>query len=85
MSNALVHKGNRSGGRRSAAREAFPDMIAPLFATRDHSLRDQLLRLAAAARRSGGRWFTPSSGDLGAYVVSDYIRARRGRRGSRAA
>ena len=39
----------------------------------------------AVARRSGGRVFTPSSGDLGAYVVSDYIRARRGRRAARAA
>jgi uncharacterized protein with von Willebrand factor type A (vWA) domain len=38
----------------------------------------------AVARRSGGRVFTPSVADLGAYVVSDYIRARRGRR-SRAA
>ncbi|MEV4622648.1 hypothetical protein AB0J74_28540 [Asanoa sp. NPDC049573] len=39
----------------------------------------------AVARRSGGRVFTPSSDDLGAYVVSDYIRARRGRRAARAA
>ncbi|HEX6498723.1 MAG TPA: hypothetical protein VF054_06780 [Micromonosporaceae bacterium] len=35
----------------------------------------------AVARRSGGRVFTPSADDLGRYVVSDYIRARRGRRG----
>ncbi|MET7419821.1 hypothetical protein [Dactylosporangium sp. NPDC005555] len=35
----------------------------------------------AVARRSGGRVFTPDAGDLGRYVVSDYIRARRGRRG----
>jgi uncharacterized protein with von Willebrand factor type A (vWA) domain len=34
----------------------------------------------AIARRSGGRVFTPSAGDLGEYVVSDYLRARRGRR-----
>jgi uncharacterized protein with von Willebrand factor type A (vWA) domain len=35
----------------------------------------------AVARRSGGRVFTPSTEDLGRYVVSDYLRARRGRRG----
>jgi uncharacterized protein with von Willebrand factor type A (vWA) domain len=35
----------------------------------------------AVARRSGGRVFTPDAADLGRYVVSDYIRARRGRRG----
>ncbi|MEV4515707.1 hypothetical protein AB0K00_42985 [Dactylosporangium sp. NPDC049525] len=35
----------------------------------------------AIAQRSGGRVFTPEAGDLGRYVVSDYIRARRGRRG----
>jgi uncharacterized protein with von Willebrand factor type A (vWA) domain len=35
----------------------------------------------AVARRCGGRVFTPSVEDLGRYVVSDYIRARRGRRG----
>ena len=34
----------------------------------------------AVARRSGGRVFTPDVDDLGRYVVSDYIRARRGRR-----
>ena len=34
----------------------------------------------AVARRSGGRVFTPAAEDLGRYVVSDYIRARRGRR-----
>jgi uncharacterized protein with von Willebrand factor type A (vWA) domain len=33
----------------------------------------------AVARRNGGRVFTPSAADLGAYVVSDYLRARRGR------
>lgn len=36
----------------------------------------------AVARRNGGRVFTPSTADLGAYVVSDYLRARRGRRGA---
>ncbi|WP_433199500.1 VWA domain-containing protein [Dactylosporangium sp. CS-047395] len=35
----------------------------------------------AVARRSGGRVFTPDADDLGRYVVSDYMRARRGRRG----
>ncbi|MFC6017946.1 VWA domain-containing protein [Plantactinospora solaniradicis] len=35
----------------------------------------------AVARRCGGRVFTPELGDLGEYVVSDYLRARRGRRG----
>ncbi|MGC9669429.1 hypothetical protein ACNTMW_23095 [Planosporangium sp. 12N6] len=35
----------------------------------------------AVARRSGGRVFTPDAQDLGRYVVNDYIRARRGRRG----
>ncbi|MCW3814748.1 VWA domain-containing protein [Micromonospora sp. DR5-3] len=34
----------------------------------------------AVARRSGGRLFTPDLDDLGEYVVSDYLRARRGRR-----
>jgi uncharacterized protein with von Willebrand factor type A (vWA) domain len=34
----------------------------------------------AVARRSGGRVFTPSADDLGRYVVSDYMKARRGRR-----
>lgn len=34
----------------------------------------------AVVRRSGGRVFTPDAGDLGRYVVDDYIRARRGRR-----
>jgi uncharacterized protein with von Willebrand factor type A (vWA) domain len=33
----------------------------------------------AVARRNGGRVFTPDTEDLGRYVVSDYIRARRGR------
>ena len=36
----------------------------------------------AVARRNGGRVFTPNADDLGAYVVSDYLRARRGRRGA---
>ncbi|GGM76492.1 VWA domain-containing protein [Dactylosporangium sucinum] len=35
----------------------------------------------AVARRNGGRVFTPEADDLGRYVVSDYLRARRGRRG----
>lgn len=35
----------------------------------------------AVARRNGGRVFTPSAQHLGHYVVSDYLRARRGRRG----
>ncbi|SCL34975.1 Uncharacterized protein, contains von Willebrand factor type A (vWA) domain [Micromonospora pallida] len=34
----------------------------------------------AVARRSKGRLFTPDTEDLGEYVVSDYLRARRGRR-----
>ncbi|GAA3754646.1 VWA domain-containing protein [Plantactinospora mayteni] len=33
----------------------------------------------AVARRCGGRVFTPDLDDLGEYVVSDYLRARRGR------
>jgi uncharacterized protein with von Willebrand factor type A (vWA) domain len=32
------------------------------------------------ARRNGGRVFSPSAERLGEYVVSDYLRARRGRR-----
>jgi len=35
------------------------------------------------ARRNGGRVFSPSPERLGEYVVSDYLRARRGRRRSR--
>jgi uncharacterized protein with von Willebrand factor type A (vWA) domain len=35
----------------------------------------------AVARRSGGRVFSPDADDLGRYVVADYLRARRGRRG----
>jgi uncharacterized protein with von Willebrand factor type A (vWA) domain len=35
----------------------------------------------AVARRNGGRVFTPDADDLGRYVVADYLRARRGRRG----
>ncbi|MGN9779268.1 VWA domain-containing protein [Micromonospora sp. H33] len=34
----------------------------------------------AVARRSKGRLFTPDTDDLGEYVVSDYLRARHGRR-----
>lgn len=34
----------------------------------------------AIARRNGGRVFTPSLDRLGQYVVSDYLRTRRGRR-----
>jgi uncharacterized protein with von Willebrand factor type A (vWA) domain len=34
----------------------------------------------AVARRNGGRVFTPDVESLGRYVVSDYLRARRGRR-----
>jgi uncharacterized protein with von Willebrand factor type A (vWA) domain len=33
----------------------------------------------AMARRAGGRVFTPDVARLGEYVVSDYLRARRGR------
>ncbi|GGL89734.1 MULTISPECIES: vWA domain-containing protein [Micromonospora] len=36
--------------------------------------------VAAVARRSRGRVFTPDPDDLGEYVVSDYLRARHGRR-----
>ncbi|MCU1675931.1 MAG: von Willebrand factor type [Frankiales bacterium] len=36
------------------------------------------------AERNGGRVFAPSAERLGEYVVSDYLRARRGRRGRRA-
>ncbi len=36
------------------------------------------------ARRNGGRVFHPSPERLGDYVVSDYLRARRGRRARRA-
>jgi len=35
----------------------------------------------AVARRNGGRVLTPSLDRLGQYVVSDYLRSRRGRRG----
>jgi uncharacterized protein with von Willebrand factor type A (vWA) domain len=34
----------------------------------------------SVARRNGGRVFTPELGQLGEYVVADYLRARRGRR-----
>lgn len=34
----------------------------------------------AIARRAGGRVFTPDIDRLGVYLVSDYLRARRGRR-----
>ncbi|MVA74988.1 hypothetical protein GC722_02940 [Auraticoccus sp. F435] len=36
--------------------------------------------LDAVARRAGGRVFSPQLGRLGEYVVSDYLRSRRGRR-----
>ena len=36
----------------------------------------------AVARRNGGRVFTPGADALGEYVVSDYLKARRGRRRS---
>jgi len=40
----------------------------------------------SVARRNGGRVFTPELGDLGSYVVADYLRARAGgRRGARSA
>jgi uncharacterized protein with von Willebrand factor type A (vWA) domain len=35
----------------------------------------------AVARRNGGRVFTPDAEDLGRYLIADYLRARRGRRG----
>ena len=35
----------------------------------------------AVAKRNGGRVFTPSLDRLGTFVVSDYLRARRGRKG----
>ncbi|MEU1751179.1 VWA domain-containing protein [Micromonospora matsumotoense] len=41
----------------------------------DHGLRRFM---DAVARRSRGRLFTPDLGDLGEYVVSDYLRSRRG-------
>ena len=34
----------------------------------------------AVAERNGGRVFSPDTGRLGEYVVSDYLRARRGGR-----
>ena len=34
----------------------------------------------AVARRNGGRVFTADADELGEYVVSDYLRSRRGRR-----
>jgi uncharacterized protein with von Willebrand factor type A (vWA) domain len=37
----------------------------------------------AMAARNGGRVFTPDANRLGDYVVSDYLRARQGRRGAR--
>ena len=36
------------------------------------------------ARRNGGRVFSPRPERLGEYVVSDYLRARRGRRSRQA-
>jgi uncharacterized protein with von Willebrand factor type A (vWA) domain len=45
---------------------------------------DGLVRFVnAVARRNGGRVFAPDADDLGRYVVSDYVRARRGRRAGR--
>lgn len=38
--------------------------------------------LDAIARRNGGRVFSPDLGSLGEYVVSDYLRMRKGRRHS---
>jgi uncharacterized protein with von Willebrand factor type A (vWA) domain len=35
----------------------------------------------AVAQRSGGRVFSPDAEELGRYVVDDYVRSRRGRRG----
>ncbi|MDQ1539541.1 MAG: hypothetical protein QOH29_267, partial [Actinomycetota bacterium] len=43
----------------------------------DQGLVDFVEKLA---KRNGGRVFAPSSDKLGDYVVSDYLRARRGRR-----
>ena len=39
----------------------------------------------AMAARNGGRVFTPDTNQLGSYVISDYLRARQGRRGPRIA
>jgi uncharacterized protein with von Willebrand factor type A (vWA) domain len=39
----------------------------------------------AMAARNGGRVFTPDTNQLGSYVISDYLRARQGRRGRRIA
>ncbi|MGN6472969.1 MAG: vWA domain-containing protein [Mycobacteriales bacterium] len=39
----------------------------------------------AMAARNGGRVFTPDANRLGDYVISDYLRARQGRRGRRIA
>ncbi|HVS67597.1 MAG TPA: hypothetical protein VHE56_03530 [Mycobacteriales bacterium] len=39
----------------------------------------------AMAARNGGRVFTPDTNRLGDYVISDYLRARQGRRGRRIA
>ena len=36
----------------------------------------------SVARRNGGRVFSADADRLGEYVVSDYLRARRGRRAS---
>jgi uncharacterized protein with von Willebrand factor type A (vWA) domain len=44
----------------------------------DQGLVDFVEKLA---KRNGGRVFAPSGDQLGDYVVSDYLRARRGRRG----
>src|SRR6478609_11474160 len=49
MSNGLVHKGVRRAALASAPPGTILDMTAPLLITRDQSLLDELLRLAAAA------------------------------------
>jgi uncharacterized protein with von Willebrand factor type A (vWA) domain len=41
--------------------------------------------VGAVAHRNGGRVFSPDPGELGRYVIDDYVRARRGRAGRRAA
>ena len=55
----------------------------------DQRLTARLARLSPAQRaaltsrlaaRNGGRVFSPDPERLGEYVVSDYLRARRGRR-----
>ncbi|GIE31322.1 hypothetical protein Ait01nite_043670 [Actinoplanes italicus] len=41
--------------------------------------------VGAVAHRNGGRVFSPEPGELGRYVIDDYVRARRGRAARRAA